>query len=65
MLKKIVTCRSCGRRFEIQFEFEDYENWCNGTLIQDAFPYLTADERELLKTQTCGLCWERMFSFGV
>lgn len=64
MIKK-VACRSCGRAFDIRFESEDFDNWRNGTLIQDAFPYLTADERELLKTQTCGLCWERMFSFGV
>lgn len=30
-------------------------------MIEDAFPHLTASERELLISQTCDDCWNRMF----
>ena len=35
---------------EIKLDPNDYVNWKNGVNIQDAFPYLTADEREFIKT---------------
>lgn len=36
-------------------------NWKTGTLIQRAMPNLSADQRELLISHTCGKCWDRMF----
>lgn len=39
-----------------------YEAWKNGAMIQNAMPYLTADEREMLISGTCPQCWEEMFS---
>lgn len=56
-----VTCRDCGKVFTIRFNPEDMRRWQAGELIQNAFPYLTAGERELLKTQICDECWEKMF----
>jgi hypothetical protein len=34
----------------------------NGTLIQDAFSFLTADEREFLMTGTPPQVWDELFS---
>ena len=33
---------------------DQYSDWLNGTLIQDAMPHLSADDRELLIT---GMVW--------
>lgn len=39
-------------------EETDFYAWQDDTLIQVAFPYLSADEREVLKTGTHGKCWD-------
>ncbi len=41
--------------------FEDYKAWENGKVIQDAMPYLTPGEREVLISGTCGSCFDKMF----
>ena len=58
----LATCPFCGRLNVVTVNEDDYRNWQNGTLIQDAFPYLTADEREAIKTGICADCWDGMFS---
>lgn len=35
--------------------------WDNGALIQDAFPFLNADEREFLMTGTPPEVWNKIF----
>lgn len=43
-------------------EFLDaYHNWKEGTLIQNAFPTLNADQREFIKTGYTSLDWKKMF----
>lgn len=39
----------------------DLAAWKRGTLIQDAMPYLSDGEREILISKTCGECWDAMF----
>jgi hypothetical protein len=40
----------------------DFSRWHHGgEKVQDVFTYLTADERELLISQTCGPCYDAMF----
>lgn len=56
-----VECRWCGSSFDIRVSDEQVKRWRDGELIQWAMPELTADERELLISGTCGKCWERMF----
>lgn len=58
-----IQCRHCNKVFCVTFDTDDYVAWKKGELIQNAFPYLSADERELIKTQTCGNCWNKMFDF--
>ena len=58
-----VICQAyCGKRYTVYIDPEDYAVWKSGeAFVQDAFPYLTAAERELLMTQVCGECFDRMF----
>ena len=57
-----VVCEVCGEVFDIAVDFEDFLNWKAGELVQNAFPYLTAGERELLISQTCEDCWDKIYS---
>lgn len=43
------------------FDEADYEAWLNGKLIQNAMPYLTADEREFLMTGVTSEEWKQTF----
>jgi hypothetical protein len=38
-----------------------YEMWQNGTLIQNAFPMLNADEREFIMTGITSQEWDETF----
>lgn len=51
-----------GRKFSILTKLEDAQRWVNGELIQIAFPYLNADQREILKTGIDAQEWETMFA---
>lgn len=65
-MKKILvgtTCPMCYKRNAIEVNKADFEKWQNGELIQVAMPYLSADEREMIKTGICPKCWDKMFSF--
>ena len=55
------TCRMCKDQVEMEVYAEDVEAWENGELIQDAMPYLTPGEREVLISGTCDSCWDKMF----
>ena len=56
-----VHCVQCGQLCEVAAYKSDIVEWQNGKYAEDAFPYLTADERELLISRTCPDCWDRMF----
>jgi hypothetical protein len=40
---------------------DSYKKWQQGVLIQNAFPYLSADEREFLMTGSTDEDWYEMF----
>jgi len=56
-----VTCWRCNEHHILAACAEDVDRWQNGELIQNAMPYLSADERELLISGTCGTCFDNMF----
>ena len=56
-----TTCQVCKNQVEMQVHVEDVTAWENGELIQNAMPYLSADEREVLISGTCGPCFDKMF----
>lgn len=54
-------CMFCGVTHTVLVSVEDYTAWKLGKFIQDAFPYLTTDQRELLQTGSHAKCWEQAF----
>lgn len=58
----INSCYHCHEENFIAVDPEDLESWqTHGNYIQDAFPYLTPDQRELVKTGIHPECWTAMF----
>lgn len=56
-----TACPFCGEVHNIWVNEVDYNAWFEGELAQDAFPYLSADEREMLISGICPTCWDGMF----
>jgi hypothetical protein len=54
-------CPRCVDFFSITVPHDDYLKWQAGTLIQEAFPYMSIDDRELLISGVCGECWKTMY----
>jgi hypothetical protein len=50
-----------GRPFSIVTYLDDANEWLNGGLIQQCFPYLSADDREILMTGIDKQGWDDMF----
>jgi hypothetical protein len=51
-----------GRPFTVQVKLADMNRWLNGELVQVAFPYLSADEREVCMTGIDSVAWDDMFA---
>lgn len=51
-------CTICDESSVVTVYKQDLMNWWEGTYIQDAFPYLSDDIRELLITGTHPHCWD-------
>ena len=50
-----------GKSFSITVKHSDANEWINGGLIQQCFPYLDADQREILMTGIDNDTWNEMF----
>jgi len=63
-MKKITIetrCPFCGAINHVVVSEADYDRWISGALVQNAFPYLTSDERELLVSSLCLDCQKDVF----
>ena len=56
-----VTCEGCENVHTFALDQKALEAWQSGVHVQQAFPELSDDERELLISGTCGASWEEMF----
>jgi hypothetical protein len=57
-----VKCHSCNKNTSLDVDEQSYLSWKKGEkLIQKALPDLTAEQRELLISQTCGFCFDEMW----
>lgn len=56
------SCPMCQRESVVTVPAERYRAWQRGMFIQDAFPELSADERELLMTGYHPECWDEDFA---
>lgn len=61
----VVKCVGCKRVFALEMTPEQYSLWTGPhyqrPLVQVLFPDYTADQRELLLSQTCGPCYDALF----
>ena len=56
------TCRLCGSSHSVTVNPKKYVQWKSGKgFIQDLFPELSEDARELLISHTCGNCFDKLF----
>jgi hypothetical protein len=56
-----VDCVQCKTKYSLLVNPKDIISWQAGKYIQDAMPYLSSAERELLISQTCDTCWKHMY----
>ena len=55
-------CRHCNEINSIILDMDAFTQWNKGKLlIQEAFPYLSIDDREIIMTGTHVACWNEMF----
>jgi|TARA_R110000751_G_scaffold227971_2_gene329709 hypothetical protein len=57
-------CVKCKSVHILLVDSVDFSRWKGGELIQDVMPYLSADDREILISNICGLCFDQMFGEG-
>lgn len=56
-----VHCTQCGTGHEFTVTAPNYFRWRNGELVQNAFPEIPREDRELLVSGTCGECFNNQF----
>lgn len=57
-----VQCCHCEHTTDIYVELRDLIRWATTDDRENkCFPYLTERERNIIRTKTCGLCWDVMF----
>jgi len=48
---------------DVAVDLQQIKEWIGrGDLIQDFFPDLSAEDREVLISQTCDACWQKLFA---
>jgi hypothetical protein len=55
-------CGCCRQVQQVRVNANDWLDWQEGKLIQEAMPYLNADQREIMISGTCGACFDAMFA---
>lgn len=60
MLLTTQACFHCNAESQVLILKAQFWAWQNGLYIQDAFPHLNADQRELVKTGIHPECWKAM-----
>lgn len=54
-------CPVCKKKSALIVDKKAFESWVRGKLIQDAFPEMPKDQRELLITGIHPECWKIAF----
>jgi len=53
-------CPQCRKDSSLDVLITEFNSYQDGALVQDAFPSLNADEREVVKTGIHSACWDEM-----
>ena len=57
----IFKCKICKEEFDLEVTASQLFQLKQGALVQNVFPYLNADERELIISGICGQCYDKLF----
>ena len=61
-ITRVATCTICKNKSSITVPATAFEAWATGTAVQDAFPMITAEEREFFFISlVCSSCWDTLF----
>ena len=61
MIVSVPCIYKCGEVYDIEMTLQQYECWVNRIgLIQDVFPDLDVDSREILISGQCKKCYDKM-----
>lgn len=56
-----IKCVHCEASESFVVTTKQIEEYCDGGLMQDVFPEIAVEKREMLKTGICGKCWSKIF----
>lgn len=56
----VKTCVMCNNTYKLEVKTNDLHAYMRGKNIQDAFPYLSAGDRELIISGICNTCFEKL-----
>ena len=54
-------CKFCGEELTVEADEKKFARFDAGEHIQDVFPELNVNERELMISGICGRCFDEMF----
>jgi hypothetical protein len=57
-----VTCQWCNMPHYIEVFAEEWAKYEAGAHVQDAFPDMDREIREMFISQTCNECWKKIFA---
>lgn len=55
------TCCFCDGSTAIVLDKDKFDRWLYGEWVQNVWPELSADDREMLVTGTHAECWDKLF----
>lgn len=61
MIELDFECPICHCPHSVEVDYRDFISWQKGTLVQKAFPYLEAEEREQIISNICPECQKDIF----
>jgi len=62
VLARSTACFVCRQQTVLRLLQDDLAKFQRGVHVQDAFPYLDANEREMVLTGIHSSCWDSMFT---
>ena len=64
MITHEYTCKMCAKLVSITAPKSNWDAYASGALIQNAFPMLDLNAREIMISGICGQCFDEAFSNG-
>ena len=61
IVSRKYTCKFCGKEVTVQAEEEKFSRFDAGAHVQDVFPDLGVNYRELMISGICGECFDQIF----